>query len=145
MRLFIISILILQSLFSRAQQGYKNVQPGDSAMIKHGHIHTSDEIRTVDKFGRVEMYTRDGLMYQWNYKPVPMGVYCDTAITAVDGQANSPLRYIRISVFVDRKMVFATMFIAMHKWVWSVYVDTASLNRIGGAERSVATGAKSGK
>lgn len=124
MRKLLTILLLSVSTISLAQSfGFNNVEPGDEVLLKakvrYDTIRIPVEDVLKDKDGRTKTYAKDGLFYIRNYKPVPMGYYCDTTFKEV----GPDLQYVGVEVLVDRRLVFHVEFPFYHRYWYHVFVD----------------------
>lgn len=98
---------------------------------KHGPLLVPKEtILYYDSFP--EQYMKDGLMYIFHSKRVPMGYYSDTSIKDLGitfGVKSIPLYEIQFDAFMDRRPVVHINFFGTKGW-YSLFVDTAYLKKI---------------
>ncbi len=117
-------LLLLITTTAKAQSnGFEHVEPGDRIMMAHDTLHTWSGHTMNDSVGVEIEVEWGGVWYKYNYRPVPMGYYCDTTINAIDGNSKSDLRYICVTIFMDRKLIVSIRTIAKYKWAWSVDID----------------------
>lgn len=142
--------LLLVANFSISGQVFKpeHVQRGDSLIERYvsgNHEPTNSSNTLRDASNKILEQWSNGFCYTFNNKTVPLGFYCDTTYQLVDNNSKSDLRYFRIVMFSDRKIIFQTIAIIKYRWVHEFFIDTDYFDRILNPERSVATDAKSGK
>lgn len=92
----------------------------------NGHTMRDSAYRLVDSV-TTNCQGDSAIYHLWNYKPVPMGLYIDTA--SYDLQRGGR-RLIDVRVFLNRRPIFSSQHVQLNEWYWNVSVDTTFLKTL---------------